>query len=109
MNEVTIAKGTEVDILEYELQGSWSFELSMPVRAEVLTVRMRDHVPVLWVLADLAEQRFYGFETRRFLLLDTNRPVLAPGDLFYLGSFQTDAGMRHLFEDITEDTSVERA
>ena len=80
-------------IYKYPVPITDEFSLTMPRDAKILTLQLQQGMATMWALVDLS----HAPETRRFRIFGTGVPLDCVG-LVYIGTFQANAFVWHLFE-----------
>ncbi len=70
--------------------------VDLPLEAHVLTVQLQDGVPCLWALLDSEADTI----PRRFVIYGTGHPMTEGAVRVYVGTFQLDWLVWHVFEEI---------
>lgn len=82
-------------IWKYPLPANDKFVVDLPKGAKVLSVQMQNDAPQMWVLVDSTAPK----RTRNFYLAGTGeRLPLVISQAEFIGTFQTDAMVWHLFD-----------
>lgn len=78
----------------YKYPVSPRFSLSLPDKSQILTIQVQNGIPVLWALLDLDKPIFI----RSFECFATGESIYNSEGFIYIGTFQTDNLVFHLFE-----------
>lgn len=76
-------------IYKYPIEVTDEQTLTLPVKAQILTVQMQGETPCIWAMIDTEESR-----TKRIVIrvYGTGHPIAGSEDLTYLGTFQIHGG-----------------
>ena len=86
-----------------ESSGYGNFEVSIPTPARVLVIRLQGTVPYMWVEIDTDRKKI----PRKFRIFGTGEDIRP--SMSYLGTYQIDSDVYHVFEDNrTKGTSPRR-
>jgi hypothetical protein len=74
--------------------GADDFSVEMPKGAQVLDVQFQGNLAQMWALVNPDNE----METRQFITYGTGHPIINSSSLEYVGTFQADWLVIHLFE-----------
>lgn len=74
--------------------------VEMPAGARMLTMQLQAHQPTLWAIVDPAAPK----EPRQLHIVGTGHPMPA-GDLVYLGTWQSNGLVFHVFEEAEREAA----
>ncbi len=74
--------------------GADDFSVEMPKGARVLDVQLQGELVQMWALVDPDAE----VVTRNFVTYGTGHPITNPDELLYIGTFQVNWLVFHLFE-----------
>jgi len=74
--------------------GADEFSVRMPLGSRVLDVQLQDDLVQMWALVDPESEQV----TRTFITYGTGHPIANADELTYIGTFQVDRLVFHLFE-----------
>lgn len=81
-------------IVIYKYPVDPEFQLSLPINAQILTVQMQGDTPHMWVKLHRDEPK----RIRKFITFGTGHKIPDNLDLLYIGTFQPEGLVFHLFE-----------
>jgi hypothetical protein len=90
-------------IWKYKLDLTDVQEVIMPKGAKVLSVQIKDGVPCLWALGETESDK----EPRRFAIVGTGNRCWC-SDWEYVGTFQDDPFVWHVFQAVKDTTEEAR-
>lgn len=85
-------------VFKYQIPMEDFFELLLPKNSEILSFRLQNYIPCIWVLVD--EDNLTELEKYWFRLVGTGHPLhvsLDPEKRIFIGTIQDDNLMWHLF------------
>ena len=81
-------------IWKYEIQTTNVQTIDMPTGATILCVQIQDGVPCIWAMV---ESKHGSLEMRTIVIYETGYQIDRP-DLRYIGTYQDDIFVFHVFE-----------
>ena len=89
-------------IYKYQLRVTDHQLVELPEGAEILTIQIQSHQPVLWALVDIENAATNKFDDRSIVIIGTGNPIPVKYNkkLQYLDTFQMADGrlIWHVFE-----------
>jgi len=81
-------------IYKYPFDVESNFEITMSINSQILSVQVQNNIPCIWALGETGNAAV----TRQFILFGTGHPIYNSDELKYIGTFQQDEFVWHLFE-----------
>lgn len=73
------------------------FTIEMPSGAEILSIQVQNNIPCIWALVNTETVMI---DNKRFLLVGTGHDIDVVDELKFIGTFQLDKLVFHLFEKL---------